>query len=313
MTHSITLNLNNIAVRQLDGLYSLNDLHKAAGGEQKNEPNKFIRLDQTQDLIKELAKCPELGISIKTVRGAKGGTFVAKELVYAYGMWISPAFMLAVIQTFDAVQNAAAALPPPVDCISKHQAHQINSGVNDMATRKNYTHKSVWTMVYNGVGRGDYKTFTQMQYLAACNYLGLVPMAHDAVITPRRTPIALTTSVKAATEAPKGATPKELEAVYNLVLYAAEASTDIKGFLAAQIPLIPKHLQCVNDLIAPLQTLMLAHKRYILPANHFNHTAKPANDAHAEMREELAKMKEAQDEVSKMHGRFQERFGIVVS
>lgn len=104
------LSIGNSAIRQLDGLYSLNDLHAAAGGEAKDEPNRFLRLDQTKALIAEISCSPEMGIiPTKTVRGRgkAQGTYVCRELVYAYANWISPAFYLKMIRAFDAMQQPA--------------------------------------------------------------------------------------------------------------------------------------------------------------------------------------------------------------
>ena len=91
------LTVCDTAICQHESLYSLNDLHRAAGGEERHKPANFMRLDQTQALVAEIARCSDMSIiPTKTVtgRGKQQGTYVCKELVYAYAMWISPKFHL---------------------------------------------------------------------------------------------------------------------------------------------------------------------------------------------------------------------------
>ena len=94
-------------IRLHDGLFSLNDLHQSSGGASKHKPANFMRLDTTQELMAEI-RCSDVSIiPAKTItgRGKAQGTYVCKELVYAYAMWISPKFHLTVIRAFDDMQS----------------------------------------------------------------------------------------------------------------------------------------------------------------------------------------------------------------
>ena len=82
------LMITEINIQQSKGLYCLNDLHRACGREERHKPANFTRSQHTIDLIKEL----EIA-QIRTNQKKQGlGTFVCKELVYAYAMWVSPKF-----------------------------------------------------------------------------------------------------------------------------------------------------------------------------------------------------------------------------
>jgi phage antirepressor YoqD-like protein len=96
-----SLIISEISIRRdADGRYCLNDLHRAAGGEKRHGPSYWLAIQQTKDLVAELASTE---IPVVTLEGSSGGTFVAKELVYAYAMWISAAFHLKVIRAYDAL------------------------------------------------------------------------------------------------------------------------------------------------------------------------------------------------------------------
>jgi hypothetical protein len=101
-----------------EGRFCLNDLHRAAGNELRYKPSEWLRLEQTKELILEIANSlilPDVGNPtsekinnlepVKIVKGfnQKQGTYVVKPLVYAYAMWISARFHLQVINAYDAL------------------------------------------------------------------------------------------------------------------------------------------------------------------------------------------------------------------
>lgn len=98
--NNLTLTIADTAIRtDAEGRFCLNDLHRAAGGESRHRPHYWLENQQTKELFAELAKAGNP--AIETKQGL--GTYVSKELVYAYAMWISPAFNLKVIRAYDAL------------------------------------------------------------------------------------------------------------------------------------------------------------------------------------------------------------------
>ena len=101
--------IDNITIKQdAQGRYCLNDLHKASGEKSHQQPAKFMANQGTQALISEIG---EQAVKVVRGRGKEQGTYVVKELVYAYAMWISPQFHLKVIRAYDrlATQGVAVA------------------------------------------------------------------------------------------------------------------------------------------------------------------------------------------------------------
>lgn len=102
---SIAIAIADVNVRQdSKGRYNLNDFHRAAGEENRHRPSLWADNQQAKDLAAEIAQeTGKAGIpALVLQRGGKApGTYACKELVYAYAMWISPAFHLKVIRTFD--------------------------------------------------------------------------------------------------------------------------------------------------------------------------------------------------------------------
>ncbi|MCX8650962.1 KilA-N domain-containing protein [Gilliamella sp. B2776] len=75
--------------------------------DKSKQPSNWLRLDSTQELIQELEHSSNMRTEQKAIEVINGGnyrgTYVCKELVYAYAMWINARFHLYVIRTFDEV------------------------------------------------------------------------------------------------------------------------------------------------------------------------------------------------------------------
>ncbi len=122
------LTLSNNPIRMINGLYCLNDLHKASGSEKRHAPYRFMRNAETRKLIQEVERTPNVvnGNIIKAYKVIKGGnakskqgTYVCKELVYRYAMWISAEFTLLIIRTFDEAANQQQQLSRRLDGLCK--------------------------------------------------------------------------------------------------------------------------------------------------------------------------------------------------
>ncbi|MFT9070296.1 MAG: KilA-N domain-containing protein [Acetobacter orientalis] len=116
MTASLAI-LGTTIRQDAEGRFCLNDCHKAAGGSPKDAPAQWLRTDTAKKLMAELETMQNCTVSettgkpVLTEPGRNGGTYAVKELVYAYAMWISPAFHLTVIRAFDALVTGQSAAP----------------------------------------------------------------------------------------------------------------------------------------------------------------------------------------------------------
>lgn len=111
MAH-LPLAIGEFTIRQIDGLFSLNDLHVAAGSAAKHQPAFFTRRKETQELIQAIMASADSQTPLRVVNdGLNNGTYACRELIIAYAAWISAAFHLKVIRVFLAATAPQSAAP----------------------------------------------------------------------------------------------------------------------------------------------------------------------------------------------------------
>lgn len=170
--NALALTISDISIRQDDqGRYCLNDLHKAAGNENKHRPSLWLKNQQTIELIAEIEKAGIPAIQSKQ----QLGTFCVKELVYAYGMWISALFSLKVIRAYDALVTArllnnTAQLPEP-PTLSKAQIGILYNRVAEIASGSGTIRAQLWSRFQNHFKLSSYKDLPANRYEEALTYL----------------------------------------------------------------------------------------------------------------------------------------------
>ena len=159
------------AIRQIDNLYSLNDLHKASGNAEKHRPSLFIRLDTTQDIISEIQKEVKSTDLIFKTTGGRGlrGTYACEELVIAYAMWISPKFHLIVLRAFLNLHKNQTALL--ASTINPEQQQAIQEAVVKAHHRTGMSYAEIYRQLKSLFKVGKYDQLKPSQFEGAINFL----------------------------------------------------------------------------------------------------------------------------------------------
>jgi len=159
----MNITLSNVAIREHNGLYSINDLHRASGGEKRHQPSDWLRLKQTIELIKEAEKTGNPVILSK--QGV--GTFACKELICAYATWISPKFFLQVIRTFLAVQEQGSLKSQT----TTDQRTPLRQAVSALVGARGIDYSTAYKMVHQRFGVEKIEHLPAEQIPAAVEYV----------------------------------------------------------------------------------------------------------------------------------------------
>ena len=176
------IKISNTPIRQHNSLYSLNDLHKAAGGSAKHKPSNWLRNQQTIELIDEINQVSNMRLAIESIHGGRNnGTYVCEELVISYGMWINASFALQVIRCFLAKEKANQKLTP-------EQKHQIQAAVNERHRRTGEHWQTIYTKLHAFCNVNSYHEIKAEQFQTALNYLASMQNAPEVATATEQIP-----------------------------------------------------------------------------------------------------------------------------
>ena len=143
----MTIHIANLTINQSsNGLYSINDIHRASGGLAKHQPAAWMRLQSTTNLIRLMEsqvinqQITQNSSIIEVVKGnsqgASQGTFVCRKLVVAYALWISTEFFSHVLDVFLDVVDGVYARVAEQDRIIEEKTLQLDLFTGELASMR---------------------------------------------------------------------------------------------------------------------------------------------------------------------------------
>ncbi|MFC3113727.1 KilA-N domain-containing protein [Rodentibacter caecimuris] len=177
------LTILNTQIRTLDGLFSLNDFHKASGENPNQRPSLFIRNNQTKDLISEIEKdqSTNLCLAQKSIRGGlNAGVWACEELVLAYAMWISPKFHLVVLRAFLAMhRNEPKQLALPETTTDDRKG--LRDAITTLVNKKGLIYSEVYSLVHQQFNVSHIDELTKIQISQAVQYIHFLTLNLDTL------------------------------------------------------------------------------------------------------------------------------------
>lgn len=190
--NSLTISISDVLIRQdNEGRYCLNDLHKAAGGEDKHRPTYWLKNQQTIDIQKEIEIDGKP--SIITKQGL--GTFAVKELVYSYAMWISAKFHLAVIRAYDALVTKTIPIYEPKTkqalpgCLTLDQQDCVKALISEKLEslpkhEQGKAARKYWGALCKKFGKDSYKEISSGNFTEVVSLLSRLDVQLPAIESP---------------------------------------------------------------------------------------------------------------------------------
>ncbi|HIE0659300.1 TPA: KilA-N domain-containing protein [Providencia rettgeri] len=163
--------ISNTSIRKDSvGRYSLNDLHIASGSQQKHKPVHWLSNQQTNDLIEEIIKVENPTFEpVHIKKGRYGGTYVCKELVYSYAMWISAAFALKVIRAYDDLVSGR--VEQAIRRSTVQERNPLKDAVNLLVSKKGIMYPEAYAFVHQRFNISSIEELTINQIPEAVEYI----------------------------------------------------------------------------------------------------------------------------------------------